>query len=107
MLTFPTDVGNEAQIEAMVARTHAECGRLDILVTSAGGATFGPIIESRTEDWDAMMNINLRGTYLCCKHALKVMIPQGRGHILNVLSIASHAILPCRTGHSCPRVHAG
>lgn len=106
VLAFPTDVGNEAQIEHLVTRTHAECGRLDILVTSAGGATFGPIVESRTEDWDAMMNINLRGTYLCCKHALKLMIPQGRGHILNVLSIASLAILPGSTGYTASKFGA-
>lgn len=105
-LAFPTDVSSEAQIEHLVTRTHAECGRLDILVTSAGGATFGPIIESRTEDWDAMMNINLRGTYLCCKHALKLMIPQGCGHILNVLSIASQAILPGSTGYTASKFGA-
>jgi 3-oxoacyl-[acyl-carrier protein] reductase len=105
-LAFPTDVSNEAQIEHLVTRTHAESGRLDILVTSAGGATFGPIIESRTEDWDSMISINLRGTYLCCKHALKVMIPQKRGHILNVLSIASQAILPGSTGYTASKFGA-
>ena len=106
VLTVPTDVGHETQVENLVARTHAQFGRLDILITSAGGASFGPIIESRTEDWDTMMNINLRGTYLCCKHALKVMIPQGRGHILNVLSIASQAILPGSTGYTASKFGA-
>lgn len=106
VLTIPTDVGHEAQVENLVARTHAHFGRLDILITSAGGASFGPIIESRTEDWDTMMNINLRGTYLCCKHTLKVMIPQGRGHILNVLSIASQAILPGSTGYTASKFGA-
>ena len=106
VFTFPTDVSNETQIEHLVTRTHAECDRLDILVTSAGGAMFGPIIESRTEDWDAMINTNLRGTYLCCKHALKFMIPQGRGHILNVLSIASLAILPGSTGYTASKFGA-
>src|SRR6266508_5444422 len=41
-----------------------------------------------------MIAINLRGIYLCCKYALKVMIAQSRGHILNVLTIASHTALP-------------
>jgi 3-oxoacyl-[acyl-carrier protein] reductase len=106
VLTIPTDVGSEAQVETLVARTHAQFGRLDILITSAGGASFGPITESRTEDWDAMININLRGTYLCCKHALKVMIPQGRGHILNVLSIASQTILPGSAGYTASKFGA-
>ena len=73
-LVVPTDVADEAQVERLVARTRDRFGQLDILITSAGGASFGPLVESRTEDWDAMMAINLRGTYLCCKHALQVML---------------------------------
>jgi 3-oxoacyl-[acyl-carrier protein] reductase len=53
-----------------------------------------------------MININLRGTYLCCKHALKVMIPQGRGHILNVLSIASQTTLPGSAGYTASKFGA-
>ncbi|MBI3303002.1 MAG: SDR family oxidoreductase [Deltaproteobacteria bacterium] len=105
-LVVPTDVGDESQVEHLVALTHKRFGRLDILVTSAGGASFGPLIESRTEDWDAMMTINLRGAYLCCKHALKVMLPQGRGHILNVLSIASQTALPGSAGYTASKFGA-
>jgi len=89
-----------------VTRTQEQFGRLDILVTSAGGASFGPLIESRTEDWDAMVAINLRGTYLCCKHALKVMLAQGRGHILNVLSIASQTALPGSAAYTASKFGA-
>jgi 3-oxoacyl-[acyl-carrier protein] reductase len=105
-LVVPTDVGDERQIEQLVARTQEQFGRLDILVTSAGGASFGPVVESRTEDWDAMITINLRGTYLCCKHALKVMLAQGRGHILNVLSIASQTALPGSAAYTASKFGA-
>ncbi len=105
-LVVPTDVGAEAQVERLVARTQERFGRLDILVTSAGGASFGPLIESRTEDWDAMIAINLRGIYLCCKYALKVMIAQSRGHILNVLSIASHTALPGSAAYTASKFGA-
>ncbi|MGE0825449.1 MAG: SDR family oxidoreductase [Candidatus Binatia bacterium] len=105
-LAIPTDVTDENQINALVNKTKSTFGRLDILITSAGGAFFGPILESRTEDWDTMININLRGTYLCCKHALKVMVPQGHGHILNVLSIASQMILPGSTGYTASKFGA-
>src|SRR5262245_39010759 len=105
-LVVPTDVGDERQIAHLVTRTQEHFGRLDILVTSAGGASFGPLIESRTEDWDAMIAINLRGPYLCCKHALKVMLPQGRGHILNVLSIASHTALPGSAAYTASKFGA-
>ncbi len=105
-VVVPTDVGEEAQVERLVARAQERFGRLDILVTSAGGASFGPLIESRTEDWDAMIAINLRGTYLCCKHALKVMLVQGRGHILNVLSIASQTALPGSAAYTASKFGA-
>lgn len=105
-LPIPTDVGNETQIERLVAQTYDRFGRLDILVTSAGGAVFGPLIESRTEDWDTLIATNLRGIYLCCKHVLKVMLPQGRGHILNVLSIASQTILPNSAAYTASKFGA-
>ena len=105
-LVVPTDVGDEAQIEQLVTKTHAEWGRLDILVTSAGGASFGPLVESSTADWDSMMNINLRATYLCAKHALKIMLPQKSGHILNVLSLASYTALPGSAAYTASKFGA-
>lgn len=105
-LVIPTDVGDENQVENLVALTHDRFGRIDILVTSAGGAVFGPLIESRTEDWDTLLASNLRGVYLCCKHVLKIMLPQKRGHILNVLSIASQMILPNSAAYTASKFGA-
>ncbi len=105
-LVVPTDVSDEAQIEQLVTRTHAEWGRLDILITSAGRASFGPLVESNTADWDNMMNTNLRATYLCAKHVLKIMLPQGSGHILNVLSMASHTALPGSAAYTASKFGA-
>lgn len=105
-LVVPTDVSNESQVENLISQTHARFGRIDILVTSAGGAVFGPLTESRTEDWDSLVAINLRGVYLCGKHVLKVMLPQRRGHILNVLSIASQMILPNSTAYTASKFGA-
>jgi 3-oxoacyl-[acyl-carrier protein] reductase len=103
-LVVPTDVSNESQVEALVSKTISTFGHIDILITSAGGAYFGPIIESRTEDWDAMINVNLRGLYLCCKHVVRAMLPRGQGHILNVLSIASTHTLPGSTGYTASKM---
>jgi len=52
------------------------------------------------------MTVNLRGTYLCCKYALKVMLAQGRGHILNVLSIASQVALPGSAAYTASKFGA-
>ncbi len=105
-LAIPTDVCSEPDIQALMAQTAERFGRLDILVTSAGGATFGPIMESRTEDWDLLMNVNLRGTYLCCRHALTHMLARKSGHILNVLSIASQMILPGSSAYTASKFGA-
>lgn len=105
-LVVPTDVGDEAHIEQLVTHTHAEWGRLDILITSAGGASFGPLIESSTADWDSMMSINLRAPYLCAKHVLKIMLSQGSGHILNVLSMASYTALPGSAAYTASKFGA-
>ena len=67
---------------------------------------FGPIMESRTEEWDALMAVNHRGTYLSCKYALKHMLPRKKGHILNVLSIASQMILPGSTAYTASKFGA-
>ncbi|MBM4255972.1 MAG: SDR family NAD(P)-dependent oxidoreductase [Deltaproteobacteria bacterium] len=103
-LAVPTDVSSESQVEDLVAKTTASFGHIDILITSAGGAYFGPIIESRTEDWDSMINVNLRGIYLCCKHVVRAMLPRGQGHILNVLSIASTHTLSGSTGYTASKM---
>jgi 3-oxoacyl-[acyl-carrier protein] reductase len=105
-LIVPTDVGQELQVERLIMRTQERFGRLDILVTSAGGATFGPLVESRTEDWDTLMGTNLRGMYLCCKYALKMLLAQGHGHILNVLSIASQTALPGSAAYTASKFGA-
>lgn len=106
VLVVPTDVSDERQVENLAAQTQERLGRIDILVTSAGGAIFGPLIDSRTEDWDAIQTINLRGLYLCCKHVLKIMIAQKHGHILNVLSIASQMILPNSAAYTASKFGA-
>jgi NAD(P)-dependent dehydrogenase (short-subunit alcohol dehydrogenase family) len=84
-----TDVTDEASIAAAVDRAIAEFGRLDCVYANAGivGAV-GPIDECPVEEYDATMAINLRGAFLCMKHAARVMKPQGSGVILSTSSIA-------------------
>ena len=55
---------------ALVARALAEHGRIDVLVTAAGVAGFGPVADATTEDWDQLMAVNLRGAFLCCRAVL-------------------------------------
>lgn len=88
-LPITADVTDEAQVERMVRLALETLGRLDILVTAAGAGVFGSVRESKLDDWEQMMAVNLRGTYLCCRAALEPMLRQGSGTVINVVSLAA------------------
>lgn len=89
-LAVPTDVTSAQSVDALVEQTVAELGRLDVLVTAAGVASFGPLAGSKPEDWEPMLAVNLRGALLCCRAVLPVMTRQQGGTIINVGSIAAN-----------------
>jgi len=75
----------------MVKEALAHFGRIDILVNNAGIAYHAPILEMPVKRWDLVLKVNLRGTFLCTKYILPVMVAQGRGSIINISSYASDA----------------
>ena len=85
-LVVRVDVRDEAQVTAMVADAVRTLGRIDILVNCAGttGPVETPVQEIRTEDWDDLLAINLRGTFLPTKHVVPVMLRQRQGKIVNI-----------------------
>jgi len=87
-LAITTDVGEEAQARAFIERTHAELGRLDVLVNNAGVMLLGPIAGAHTEDWRRMIAANVYGLLYCTHAALPLMAEQGSGHIINISSVA-------------------
>ena len=93
-LAIPTDVTQDAGVEAMVEQAIAELGRVDALVTAAGAASFGPVVSSKPADWDAILAVNLRAVMVCCHAVLPVMIRQRRGTIINVASVAAQRAIP-------------
>jgi len=93
-LAVPTDVTSAEAVDALVEQTVAELGRVDLLVTAAGVASFGPVAGSKPADWDGMLVVNLRGAMLCCRAVLPAMIRQHRGTIINVSSIAAPRAIP-------------
>lgn len=83
------DVAEAEQVSAVVRDTVARFGRLDILLNSAAiYPTFPSLLETPDADWDKVMRINLRGTFLFCKHALPAMLAAGAGAIVNLSSIS-------------------
>ena len=93
-LAVPTDVRQEPAVAALISRALAESGRIDCLVTAAGLAAFGPVADAKTEDWDQLMAVNLRGAFLCCRAVLPAMTAQGRGTIINIGSVVTSRTLP-------------
>jgi NADP-dependent 3-hydroxy acid dehydrogenase YdfG len=93
-LAIPTDVTQDTAVEALVEQAVTETQRIDILVTSAGLASFGPVAEAKPADWDAMLSLNLRAAVMCCRAVLPTMIRQRSGTILNLSSIAAKRALP-------------
>lgn len=88
-LAVPTDVAQDAAVEALVERVVGERGRLDILVNAAGVASFGPLTGTKPADWDPMLAVNLRAVMVCCRAALGPMVRQRRGTIVNIASVAA------------------
>jgi NAD(P)-dependent dehydrogenase (short-subunit alcohol dehydrogenase family) len=87
-LPISCDVVDPKSVDQMVKRTVDEFGKVDILVTSAGIAMRSPAEEFPIEDWQKVMDVNVKGTFLCCQAAGKVMIKQGiKGKIITVSSI--------------------
>jgi 3-oxoacyl-[acyl-carrier protein] reductase len=80
------DVSSTDQVNAMVDETVKRFGRLDILVNNAGRAARGSVGRMRDEDWDGVVAVNLRGTFLCSRAALGHMIPQRSGRIVSTSS---------------------
>jgi len=80
------DVSRSGDVKAMVDATISQFGRVDILANNAGYGIPGTVVETEEDDWDALMAVNLKGVYLCCKHAIPVMAAQGGGVIVNTAS---------------------
>lgn len=80
------DVSQTEQVDAMVEQTVKRFGRLDIIVNNAGRAARGFVGEMDDETWDGVIAVNLRGTFLCSRAAVRHMIPQRSGRIVNTAS---------------------
>jgi len=88
-LAVPTDVSQDAQVEALVDETVGQLGPVDILVNAAGVAAFGPVAGAKPGDWDAMLAVNLRAVMVCCRAVLPSMLRRRSGTIVNVASVAA------------------
>jgi NAD(P)-dependent dehydrogenase (short-subunit alcohol dehydrogenase family) len=89
-LFVKSDVSKSADVQSLIQKTVEKFGRLDLAFNNAGiEGQWKPIIEQSEEDWDSVVNINLKGTWLCLKYEIRQMFKQGSpGAIVNMSSVA-------------------
>jgi len=88
VLTLAGDVSQEEDVLALFQQVKETYGRLDVLVNCAGIVAVRPFVQMDTTTWDHVLNINLRGTFLCCRESFRLMIPQHQGVIINLSSLS-------------------
>jgi 3-oxoacyl-[acyl-carrier protein] reductase len=87
-LAIQTDIADERQVERLMADTVERYGRIDILINNAGIGGGSRLIDTSTETFDQVMNVNVRGTFFCCRAGFRQMKRQGGGLIINMSSVA-------------------
>ena len=89
--TWQADVSNEEQVTAMFKSITSNHGTIDILVNNAGMTRDNVIMMMKPEDFDTVINTNLRSTWLCCKTAVRTMMRKRTGSIINITSVVGIA----------------
>jgi NAD(P)-dependent dehydrogenase (short-subunit alcohol dehydrogenase family) len=90
-IAIEADCGDVASIDAMVARTLTEFGRIDVIVNNAGVTRYAQIMDLTEADWDRIHRVNAKGVFFCLQRAAREMIRQGGGRIINIASISGRA----------------
>lgn len=97
------DVSKSDQVVKAFEDIVREFGRLDIVVNNAGITRDGLVLRMKEEDWDAVININLKGVFLCSKEAVKVMVKQKYGRIINIASVVAFMGNPGQANYSASK----
>lgn len=94
VLTVQADIRSSVQVAAMVERVTTAFGRLDLLVNNAGVQTWKPLLDVTEEEWDLVIDTNLKGCFLCTQHAARYMKDHGGGAIVNLGSGCNKLAFP-------------
>lgn len=98
-----TDVTDYAQVKNLVDRAEKSHGRIDVILNNAGLMPLSPIERGKVEDWDRMIDVNLKGVLYGIAAALPHMKARRSGHIINVSSVAGHKVRPGNTVYAATK----
>jgi NADP-dependent 3-hydroxy acid dehydrogenase YdfG len=91
-LAVPTDVTDAGQVKALIDAAVQSYGRIDVLLNNAGLMPHSPLARLKVDDWDQMIDVNIKGVLYGIAAALPYMQAQKAGHIINVSSVAGHKV---------------
>lgn len=97
------DVSKSEEVAKVFGEIARDYGKIDILVNNAGITRDGLIMRMKEEDWDAVININLKSVFLCSKEAVKVMAKQRYGRIINISSVVAFMGNPGQANYSASK----
>ena len=100
---FVCDVTSERSILSTRKKILEKCKTIDVLVNSAGVTVFKSFIETKTPDFDSIMDTNLRGSFVTSKAVLPLMIKKRKGHIINLISVASRTVFTNSAAYSASK----
>jgi len=100
---FPCDVSDAAQVELLIKGVQDRFGRLDALVNNAGITRDGLLLRMKEEDWDAVIDINLKSVFLLSKAALRMLMKSPQGRIVNISSVVGVTGNPGQTNYAASK----
>ena len=103
VLTYKVDVTDEAAVEKMIDEVAEKCGRVDVLVNNAGITRDDLLLRMEAKQWDAVMAVNLKGTFLMTKHACRHMLRQRYGRVVNLASVSGLVGNPGQANYSASK----
>lgn len=92
-----TDVTKRSEVEALAKATHQAYERIDVLVNNAGLMPLSPLDETKVDEWDKMVDVNIKGVLYAIAAVLPIMRQQKSGHVINLSSVAGHKVFSTGT----------
>ncbi len=101
--SFQADVADLEQVRSMTDAVLSRFGRIDVLVNNAGGSRDGFLAMMSQDDWNSVIDVNLKGVFHCCKAVARLMMAERRGTIVNVSSLSGITGLPGQTNYAAAK----